>query len=271
MGGKKFDGVLLVSDYDATFAVGQNVSPANLERLEYFQAQGGRFTIATGRSVLTFKQVRPLIPFNAPVLLANGSVIYDFERGEALFEKPLPSSVVADMALLARLRPEMSLEAYVGANDLYVWNPNPYVEKHMAYVAATGHFSPVEEIPYPWDKAILEHEHGILEELQKEILTRWGDRYEAIFSAEHMLELNPRGCTKGTGVLRLAQLLGLRRENVYCVGDNENDISMLEVSAIPFAPENAIPAVKAVPGVHILPPCQEGAIGALIDELDRRY
>ena len=82
----KFDGVLLVSDYDATFAMGQNVPPANLERLEYFQAQGGRFTIATGRSVLTFKQVQPLIPFNAPVLLANGSIICDFHRGEILFE-----------------------------------------------------------------------------------------------------------------------------------------------------------------------------------------
>lgn len=267
----KFDGVLLASDYDATFAIGNNVPPANLEKLAYFQAQGGRFTIATGRSVLTFKQVRPFIPFNAPVLLANGSIIYDFERGEALFEKPLPPSVVADMALLSRLRPEMSLEAYVGQNDLYVWNTNPHVEKHMAYVKATGHFCPVEEMPYPWDKAILEHEHQVLEELQREILSRWGEKYEAIFSAEHMLELNPKGCTKGTGVERLRELLGLKRENVYCVGDNENDISMLEVSAIPFAPQNAIPAVKEVPGVHGLPSCEEGAIGALIDELDQIY
>lgn len=267
----KFDGVLLASDYDATFAIGNNVPPANLEKLEYFKAQGGRFTIATGRSVLTFKQVRPFIPFNAPVLLANGSVIYDFQGDKALFEKPLPPSVVADMALLARLRPEMSLEAYVGANDLYVWNTNPYVERHMAYVNATGHFSPIEEMPYPWDKAILEHEHEVLLELQGEILSRWGDRYEAIFSAEHMLELNAKGCTKGSGVLRLAELLGVRRKNIYCVGDNENDVSMLEVSALPFAPENAIPAVKAVPGVHILPPCQEGTIGALIDVLDQRY
>lgn len=267
----KFDGVLLASDYDATFAVGQDVPPANLERLEYFQAQGGRFTIATGRSVLTFNQVRPLVPFNAPVVLANGSVIYDFQRGEALFEKPLPPSVVEDMALLSRLRPEMSLEAYVGAENFYVWNTNPYVERHKAYVKVPAHTCPVEEMPYPWDKAILEHEHEVLEDLQREILSRWGDKYEAIFSAEHMLELNSKGCTKGTGVLRLAELLGLRRENIYCVGDNENDISMLEVSALPFAPENAIPSVKAVPGTHVLPPCQEGTIAALIDELDKRY
>lgn len=271
MGGKKFDGVLLCSDYDATFAIGSNISPANLERLAYFQDQGGRFTIATGRSVLTFQKVRDLIPFNAPVLLANGSIIYDFQQEKALFERLLPPSVKEDMAQLARLRPEMSLEAYVGANDLYVWNTNPFVEHHMAYVGASGHFCPIEEMPYPWDKAILEQDHETLLSLQREILSRWGDRYEAIFSAENMLELNPKGCSKGTGVLRLAELLGLKRENVYCVGDNENDISMLEISAIPFAPENSIPAVKAVPGVHILPPCEEGSIAALIDILDKRY
>lgn len=267
----KFDGVLLCSDYDATFAIGSDVPPANLERLAYFQARGGKFTIATGRSVLTFKKVRPFTPFNAPVLLANGSIIYDFQREEALFEEPLPPTVVEDMAQLARLRPEMSLEAYVGANDLYVWNTNPHVERHMAYVNATGHFCSIGEMPYPWDKAILEQEHDILLSLQEEILSRWGDKYEAIFSDEHMLELNPKGCTKGSGVERLARILGIQPENVYCVGDNENDISMLEVSALPFAPENAIPAIKAVPGVHILPPCQEGAIGALIDVLDQRY
>ena len=55
------------------------------------------------------------------------------------------------------------------------------------------------------------------------------------------------------------------------MGDNENDISMLEVSALPFAPANAIPGVKAVEGVHLLLPCQEGAIGALVDVLDERY
>ena len=70
---------------------------------------------------------------------------------------------------------------------------------------------------------------------------------------------------------KVAEALGIRRSGIYCVGDNENDISMLKISAIPFAPKNAIPAVKETPGVVVLPHCKKGAIGALIRHLDAIY
>ena len=267
----KFDGVLLASDYDATFGVGNDVPAYNLEMLDYFKAQGGKFTIATGRAIHTFQTIRPLIPFNAPVLLANGAMVYDFDREKVLFERILPPEAREDMALLARLHPEMSLEAYCGQNDIYAWNPNDHVRAHLNYTKCTAHECPIQEMPLPWNKAILEHDHDILATLQADILARWADRYEAFFSADHMLELNAKDCTKGAGVLRLAGMLGIRREHIYCAGDNQNDISMLEVSAIPFAPENSIPEVKAFPHIHLLPPCEEGAIGALIAYLDTIY
>ena len=64
----KFDGVLLVSDYDDTF-LGTNhaVSPRNYEALNYYLAQGGLFTIATGRAHRTFAPHVHLAPVNAPV------------------------------------------------------------------------------------------------------------------------------------------------------------------------------------------------------------
>jgi hydroxymethylpyrimidine pyrophosphatase-like HAD family hydrolase len=47
----KFDGILLLSDLDGTLLSGTRViSPENLEALRYFMAEGGRFSVATGRS-----------------------------------------------------------------------------------------------------------------------------------------------------------------------------------------------------------------------------
>lgn len=267
----KFDGVLLASDYDGTFAIGHDVAADNLEMLDYFKKEGGRFTIATGRPLQTFRPVRPLVPFNAPVILSNGAMIYDFDRDEPLFRRQLPDVARADMLLMSRLHPELSLESYYGNNHIYAWNPNPYVLAHLEYTPCASSLCPVEEMPQPWEKAIMEHDHDILVLYQAELLERWGDRYEVFFSAEHLLEITAKGCTKGAGVLRLADMLGLRRENIYCVGDDQNDLSMLEVSAIPFAPENATPEVKAFPGVQILPRCDSGAIAALIRRLDRIY
>ena len=51
----KFDGVLLVSDFDDTlYGLDLRVCPRNIEALNYFIAQGGRFTVATGRAHTTF-------------------------------------------------------------------------------------------------------------------------------------------------------------------------------------------------------------------------
>lgn len=101
-------------------------------------------------------------------------------------------------------------------------------------------------------------------------MDRWGDRYEAIFSNFHMLELTGKGTTKGGMVLTLSQRLGVRQEDLYCVGDNQNDLPMLAVSAVPFAPGDCAQEVKDS-GAHLLPPSEEGAIAGLVEELDKRY
>ncbi len=85
-----------------------------------------------------------------------------------------------------------------------------------------------------------------------------------------MLELTGKGTTKGGMVLTLAKRLGIRRENIYCVGDNQNDLPMLAVSNLPYAPGDCAQEVKDW-GARLLPPSEEGSIAALIEDLDKRY
>ena len=63
----------------------------------------------------------------------------------------------------------------------------------------------------------------------------------------------------------------MKRENVLCVGDHANDISMLTWAGEGYAPANAIPLVLNTPGVHHLPDCRDDAIAALVAELDKRF
>ncbi len=69
---------------------------------------------------------------------------------------------------------------------------------------------------------------------------------------------------KGTGVRYLAEeLLGLQRTNVMTIGDNFNDVEMLEYAGIGVAMGNAPAAVKAItqwvaPDVE-----QDGAVAAI--------
>ena len=54
----KFDGVLFFSDYDDTlYNTEHTVSPENRAAIRYFIANGGRFSIATGRAHRTFGSI----------------------------------------------------------------------------------------------------------------------------------------------------------------------------------------------------------------------
>lgn len=266
----KFHGVLLASDFDDTFFPASHVLPENnRQAVKYFKKEGGVFTIATGRARTTFRRYVSLAAPNAPVILANGAQLYDFATEKLLEERTVPTTIAADLQELVQDIPELGLEAYHG-EDIYIWNPNEWTWFHLERAKCTAEECDIAQMPQPWGKAILHQKNSVLLKAQERICARWGDRYEAIFSNFHMLELTGKGTTKGGMVLTLAKRLGIRRENIYCVGDNQNDLPMLAVSAVPYAPADCAQEVKDW-GARLLPPSEDGSIAALIEDLDKRY
>ena len=58
------------------------------------------------------------------------------------------------------------------------------------------------------------------------------------------IEVNAEGVDKGKGMLKLAELLGIRREEMIVFGDGWNDISMIHEAGCGVAMGNAQEAVK---------------------------
>lgn len=266
----KFDGLLLVSDFDDTLYDSRHQIPnRNLLAIQSFQAEGGRFTVATGRAHRTFAPHVHLVPINAPVVLSNGSALYDFERNQMLEQTFLSPTVVEDFEHLLATFPSLGLESY-HEEDIFVWNPNLITESHMKKVGTDYKIRPVAQMPVPWTKAILQQEHSTLLQVQAWLLERYGHLYEAIFSNQYYLEITEKGSTKGDMVAKIAKQFGIRPEHVYCVGDNQNDIPMLEQSAIPFAPANCAQEVKDW-GARVLCHCDDGVIGDIVEILHQLY
>ena len=95
----KFEGVLLASDFDDTLvSSGCVLSPGNRAALEYFTREGGRFTVSTGRAKRTFAPYVSSLPINAPVVLSNGAVLYDFAAGRTVVDLPLPATAAEDLS-----------------------------------------------------------------------------------------------------------------------------------------------------------------------------
>ncbi|MFR0799358.1 MAG: HAD family hydrolase [Oscillospiraceae bacterium] len=163
-------------------------------------------------------------------------------------------------------------EVYHDDCRIHAMNPNRYIRNHEHLTR-----SPVQvverfaDIDLPIIKILFEEDFPVLDAVRTFILSRpWGREYELIYSNEHLLELTAAGATKGGMILRLASLLGVARKDIYCIGDHKNDIPMLEVSAVPFAPANAIPAVHEF-GAHIVSHCSDGAVADVVEYLDKIY
>lgn len=269
----KFSGVLLATDYDETlYGAQQGISPENRVAIAYFIEQGGYFTVSTGRSLRNFfiQMEREALPVNAPVILSNGANIYDFATGQMLCECLMRDEVRENLAQLCHRHPCVGFEAYC-REEVFVHHPNSVTERHLTRAGLLGIERPVLEMPVPWTKAILQHEeHALLLEAQNYIRLHWPEHYEVIFSNPYLLELTAKGTHKGSAVLWLAEHLSVLRKNIYCIGNGQNDIPMLDISAVPFAPSNCTPAIRER-GATILTSCDESCIARLIETLDHRY
>lgn len=279
----KFTGLLLASDYDNTLTYTEEalrlcrpmppVSKANQAAIRYFMAEGGIFSVATGRAKPAFEAVADGVPMNGPTVLFNGAAIYDFSTGKYLCEAFLPETARAHIAQTIRELPFAAVELYHDNNDIHALQPNDVTRRHLHVThSPTVIVDSMEHVPSPISKALFStepaHQAALLDYLRGQ---GWYGDYEIVASSESLVELTARGANKGGMVRRLAALLHIPQANVACVGDHANDISMLTWAGMAFAPANALPEVRALPCVRTLPDCREDAIAALIAVLDEKF
>ena len=279
----KFTGLLLASDYDNTLTYTEEalrlcrpmppVSKANQAAIRYFMAEGGIFSVATGRAKPAFEAVADGVPMNGPTVLFNGAAIYDFSAGKYLCEAFLPETARAHIAQTIRELPFAAVELYHDNNDIHALQPNDVTRRHLHVThSPTVIVDSMEQVPSPISKALFStepaHQAALLDYLRGQ---GWYGDYEIVASSDSLVELTARGANKGGMVRRLAALLHIPQANVACVGDHANDISMLTWAGMAFAPANALPEVRALPCVRTLPDCREDAIAALIALLDEKF
>ena len=65
-------------------------------------------------------------------------------------------------------------------------------------------------------------------------------------SFPYNIEIGGEGTSKASALAKLAEQLGVKKEEMMCCGDSLNDMAMLKVAGLAVAMANAEPAVKGV-------------------------
>ena len=264
----KFDNVLIASDYDGTLYDAQGIITQQVrDKIAYFIENGGKFTVSTGRTFQGFHAYDKSY-INAPVLLANGAMAYDYKKDAVSFVNPVGEEIFVALRDLKSNFPTASIEMY-SMFDSFVINNSQTSSRH--FTSQNIDFSEVNdpsEAKAPWAKVMVFSENQSLE-IQK-FLSSEHPYVRYLPTKGSYIEIMGSGVDKGTGLLRLADYLGVPHNRVYAVGDGNNDIEMLVAAECGFVPCNGCQEALAVAG-RVVRSNDDGAVANVIEILDEIY
>lgn len=265
----KFDKVLLASDFDGTLNDDHGETPQLvLDAIRYFTANGGIFTASTGRTFQGLRQYAHADLFNAPVLLSNGAMAYDFKAQCVVFCDGIGDEGVGFVRAFCEAFPDVSVEMYP-FNATFAIHISPGTERHFTNqgIPYTVTDDPAE-VPRPWAKVMLCCPDGKSAAVQDYL--RGIDDPAFLPTSGTFVEVLKKGVDKGSGLLKLADLLHVPHDRVYAAGDGYNDVDMLRAAAGAFVPCSGSPEALAA-ATHVVRSNNDGAVAHAIEILDSLY
>lgn len=242
----KFDGILMCTDLDDTILThDKKISAGNIEAVKYFMSEGGKFSFATGRVPRGVAPILEYIMPNAPMVCFNGGSIYDIRAKKELWSAQLPAEAGEVVDYVTARLPFAGVEVCTEKN-IYFCKRNDRVNKHQLIENFPDNDMHYREIPEPWRKVLFMTEADEVEAVRSCIAeSPYADTYSYVKSSPWYYEILPKDCTKGAGLLRLADIMGIARKNTVGAGDNENDLELVRKAGTGIAVANASEMIKA--------------------------
>lgn len=247
-----FSDILLAVDYDRTLTAPDSSLPhRNIEAIEYFIANGGAFTVNTGRSLPMAQPFLGKVPLSAPLLLYNGSAAYDTERGCFSHAYPIELDARAFVSHLQELFPDLIVE--VQAVDAhYALRENRDWEQFSENGGCRWGYTDPNHIPQPFLKVSLngdcsghtvkymyqatEAEVARMKEAIATVERLYGDKVEVFHSVPKIVDIHAKGVSKLRSARDLQKALG--KKWLVCVGDAHNDLAMLRGADFAYCPSD---------------------------------
>lgn len=229
-------------------------------------AQGVVVTLATGRMFRSAEMFARELGLEVPLICYQGAMVKHSGTKETIYHQPVALDLARRFVSLAQAN-DYHVQAYVDDRILVpVMNEPARYYSNLARVPAEvvgdllGYLDRPERAP---TKLVIitgpEQTLTVVNQMQ----AAFGDTLYVTRSHPRFTEgVNPV-CNKGVALLALAQSLDIPREQVLAVGDNLNDLPMLEAAGFSVAVANASPVVKEKAGYVTQGEVAAGVVEAL--------
>ena len=243
---------LVVLDIDGTISGDANqVNDAVKQAVKAAQSKGVKVAIATGRMYRSALRFHEAIGSDMPLISYQGAFIKDPQTQELVGHWPVEIeqalSLLDDLGEFA-IHDQLSIHIYIN-DELYVRKMTEqtaaYAERSKVGVNVVGdlrEFLTSKTTQHPPTKILALSDTA---ELVNEMLRVFKDRYtpQQLYltkSVATFFEATNPIANKGTAVKHLAEnILGFDRSQVLAIGDNFNDLEMIEYAGIGVAMQNS--------------------------------
>lgn len=236
---------ILFSDLDGTLLDdNKQISEANKKAIQKTLADGNYFVICTGRPVSSGRIVAKALGLNTPgcyMICFNGSLVYDCSSDRVLTKH---SVMIHDVARLfeAAKKARIHIQTY-NETDIITLSHTKELDYYITHTGMT--YKVVGNIlnaltAEPQKVLLIDLDaNGKLERFQRNNRYWTEQNMNSFFSVPQYLEYCPKGIDKAFGVEYLAHFLNIPIENTIAVGDERNDLAMIQKAHIGIAMANA--------------------------------
>lgn len=245
---------LICIDMDGTLLNDEKIiSENNLRAIKLASEKGVRIAVCTGRIFTSADFFSDMLGVKSPVIASNGAYIREKDRDEVVYKATLG---------VERCKKLLSVFRQYDLFPLYYTSDTVFTEKliHASsfYIEVNKTLPKDKQVKIvlvkDWDEVFHKYESEIFkgitvdEDLEK--LARAKDQlrdmkeFEVVSSRFDNFEVMNSGVSKGNAVKILANYYGISSEQVICIGDSENDLSMIKFAGLGVAMENGINLVK---------------------------
>lgn len=256
---------LIATDLDGTLLDSfGHVSDINLQAIKNAKKCGILTIASTARSIRSTQAISLRSGLGPLAICQNGAAVYDVETKELLYHQPI--EIINAISIISKLRTEMpgilfaieKLENFIPEKGFF---PAP-----LPGLTADPTDEILNEISEPVTKIICRHPAIPHRELKNRAYQQCHNFADITSAGADWVDFQATGISKATGLAFATKLLDIASDEVAAIGDNSNDVPMLEWVTVSAAPSNANAEAK-LKASWIVPSNLDNGVAVFIEKI----
>lgn len=241
---------LIACDLDETLLTSdRSVSDENREAILKADELGVKFVLATGRGYATVQETLKEVGLHdledEYVISFNGGAVTHNKGNEVLHLQGISHEFANELYKRGQ-EYDVAMHVYT-EKDVYVYN---YVDEEREHLEGMMDVIEVfdKDLEFLKDEPIVKllymnTDRNYLNTIEEDLKDITQDA-DVSYSSNRYIEFNYKGVNKGAGITFLADKLGIDIEDTIAIGDNFNDLPMLETAGLSVGVANMVPELK---------------------------